>query len=335
MIHKRFICPVGQGCFSIESIGSYTVVYDCGSITAYPMIESYIDRLSFETDKVDLLFISHFDKDHVNSIRYLLNRVKVIRAITPIVPKDLRFVYGIYNKAYTSIMSLLTENNVEVYDFDNNEDDMIKVAYQNIWEWVAKSMMRNVDFMSFRDFLVSIAHIDTNRLEDADYLENEKEKINNAFKVVFGIRGPNEKGLVVLSQRCKNVYTEDSWIYQGGYCHSWFRKTLVNCNISSCLYVGDANLKKRANTLDVQKCLKKYGNDESLLLIQIPHHGSNRNCDHRFEKDFPASYYFVNDKDSQRIQRNKALYKSLTEKKQLQIVRGLERDIIMTKTYIV
>ena len=81
IVHQRFIFPVGQGGFACETIGDHVVVYDCGSQTSNSMVESCIDHLSTITDHVDILFISHFDTDHVNSLREPGGRVPVSRII--------------------------------------------------------------------------------------------------------------------------------------------------------------------------------------------------------------------------------------------------------------
>ena len=82
-MHKRFIFPVGQGGFSIEKIDGFVVVYDCGSVSSPNAVEQSIDKIQQDTDHVDVLFISHFDKDHVNGIKHLDRRCKIKNIIVP------------------------------------------------------------------------------------------------------------------------------------------------------------------------------------------------------------------------------------------------------------
>ena len=101
---------------------------------------------------------------------------------------------------------------------------------------------------------------------------------------------------------------------------------------TSCLYVGDADLKNGTNTKLVQDFLKVHLNETMLLLMQIPHHGSQYNIGALFETDFPAHYYFVNDVDTKRLQKSPGLFKSLTGQKKLLVSRGKCQNLIGTRT---
>ena len=68
--------------------------------------------------------------------------------------------------------------------------------------------------------------------------------------------------------------------------------------------------------------------------MQIPHHGSKSNVKPNFENKYPAKYYFVNDKDTNRIQKNATLYQSLAQNKKLLVSRALCPDIIICTTVI-
>lgn len=86
--------PVGQGLFSHgtlrrprhQDLPIFRWVYDCGTVSQ--VIDQRIsDALDLMTngaggrDQLDLLFISHFDKDHINGITKLLARVKKVGII--------------------------------------------------------------------------------------------------------------------------------------------------------------------------------------------------------------------------------------------------------------
>lgn len=81
--------PVGQGFFSSQQIlyGSekYTCVYDCGSVSKGHdgLLDKYMDDLKETTDTIDLLFISHFDKDHLNGIKNLADKFRIEKVIIP------------------------------------------------------------------------------------------------------------------------------------------------------------------------------------------------------------------------------------------------------------
>lgn len=333
MIHERFICPVGHGGFSVEIIEDYVVVYDCGSTSSPQMVESCIDKLALHVNHVDLLFISHFDKDHVNTLRYLLSSVRVKQAVTSLIPKELRWCYNVYTKgAYMAIMNLLGEYNVESGEYRGNEVEEERFHYGDIWEWISKSMMTQKAFTSVKAKLPP-AGIDIKQIENPNYVEREKEAINNVFKDVFGGKGPNAKGLIMLSQHCEGVDTLGCYIAKGCIrCHSLY--SISDSDESSCLYVGDADLANRASNKAAQKFLKTYRTESMLQLMQIPHHGSRYNVGVHFEQDYRALYYFLKDRTTERLQKNKRLFQSLMSQKKLLVARDVCKDMIYTDTRI-
>lgn len=70
---QRTFYPVGQGGFYSETFttknNKFNVVYDCGSVSSNvnPVISSSFNK----NENIDILFISHFDSDHVNKIDIL------------------------------------------------------------------------------------------------------------------------------------------------------------------------------------------------------------------------------------------------------------------------
>lgn len=340
MVHRRFLFPVGQGGFSVERIGNFTVIYDCGSYTSLGIVENCIDALSGRIDQIDVLFISHFDNDHVNSIRYLLHKMKVKRAITSMIPNVLKVAYNIYTDgAYNTIISLLRENEVEIDSEVSSEGRRFMAPESNTWEWIAKSMIREDEFGEIINRLVCKG-LDEKKLDDADYLNKEKKKVNDAFKDTFGAKGPNAKGLIVLSQKAKKVKTDHCYLYSGCFYWRHFGLYYGHSPIgehkeSSCLYVGDADLKNRVNKEDVKVFIKRYKTEDILLLMQIPHHGSPTNRGVDFETDFPARYYFVNDVNTKRLEKAPDLFRPLNKQNKLLVVSDRIRDMIVGETEIV
>lgn len=80
MIFKRVFHPVGQGAFFTEQFYDddqdtllYNIVYDCGSKSKDigSQIECDIKNSFHGRKKIDVLFLSHFDDDHINYVKYL------------------------------------------------------------------------------------------------------------------------------------------------------------------------------------------------------------------------------------------------------------------------
>ena len=110
----------GQGAFYGGCISSFhqanpflcwKIVYDCGTTNWIKgnsqSLNNEIDKFKnccrhFPCDldnKIDLLFISHFDYDHVSGVKRLLNEFDVKRVIIPYFPKELRkFALCSYSK---------------------------------------------------------------------------------------------------------------------------------------------------------------------------------------------------------------------------------------------
>lgn len=103
LIQTRYsFFPVGQGTFSggaLELAGennlTFRWVYDCGSVkTRQPQLISEIERLALlvpamapgKRPRLDLVFVSHFDQDHVSGLLELLSRFDVTTLVLPLIP---------------------------------------------------------------------------------------------------------------------------------------------------------------------------------------------------------------------------------------------------------
>lgn len=87
----RSFLPVGQGAFYLEQFTHgkevSNIIYDCGSSTDVGIVEKEI-RSNFEDgEKIDAVFISHLDEDHVNGLPYLLKYCKVKKIFFPLLTK--------------------------------------------------------------------------------------------------------------------------------------------------------------------------------------------------------------------------------------------------------
>ncbi|WP_024658505.1 hypothetical protein N027_00430 [Pseudomonas syringae USA007] len=108
--------PVGQGVFSSGMIvpddGSnrkFWWVFDCGTHMRrhHPLLDAEINNLAAmignpsggQRPRIDLVFISHFDKDHVNGLLTLLERFQVCRLVLPFIPLYERLLIAFSGKS--------------------------------------------------------------------------------------------------------------------------------------------------------------------------------------------------------------------------------------------
>ncbi|MBR1881654.1 MAG: hypothetical protein IJ808_01350 [Muribaculaceae bacterium] len=137
---ERTLHPVGQGAFFSEKFRDdsgkliFCAVYDCGN-KDQPHLKKVIDSVFEDDDHIDLLFISHFDSDHISGIDYLMqNKVrygKIVRkrlidaSTTVFVPFRYPAALTVMTGAYQGIANLITrffENGIKVIGIDNREN---------------------------------------------------------------------------------------------------------------------------------------------------------------------------------------------------------------------
>lgn len=188
---ERYHYPIGQGTFSAQIIkgpggSKYVCVYDCGSVSGKGNISKYANELykKLEPDKInkkgketiDLLVISHLDRDHVNGVSKLIELFDVKKIVIPYMskiekimlvldsPGGSRMLYGeddlsprssliyVINRAGDENMQFLEEllSDVEIVEssrdvsieyFDMNEDTpKVKRWPYKLWEFLHFSL---------------------------------------------------------------------------------------------------------------------------------------------------------------------------------------------------
>ncbi|VVN40051.1 hypothetical protein PS634_05356 [Pseudomonas fluorescens] len=113
--------PVGQGVFSSGMISSdngsdktFWWVFDCGTHMRrhLPLLDAELNNLATmigtpsggQRPRIDLVFISHFDKDHVNGLLTLLERFQVGRLVLPFIPLYERLLIAFSKKSSTQLL---------------------------------------------------------------------------------------------------------------------------------------------------------------------------------------------------------------------------------------
>lgn len=105
----RTFHPVGQGAFYSEEIhlsngGIFRMVYDCGSVSlSQSDLKNRIKSDLAGDITIDILFISHFDKDHTNGVCNLEPKTIVI----PFLSKNQILLLKLYNKIFGETYNVL------------------------------------------------------------------------------------------------------------------------------------------------------------------------------------------------------------------------------------
>ena len=107
----RTFHPVGQGAFYSERHSDFNIVYDCGSMPLLSNTKSVVKSAFNKSDVIDVLFISHFDYDHVSAISVLVNSVsKIERVVLPLLHDEHKNLLININRALSqNIVKLLKD----------------------------------------------------------------------------------------------------------------------------------------------------------------------------------------------------------------------------------
>ena len=266
---------VGQGLFASETFENHTIVYDCGGENA-DIVRNALDSDFDQPQEIDVLFISHYDRDHINGIFHLLERHKVRHVILPLVSDFSRFL-----------------------SFDNNIDDIQSNGLQQFYSNPAQFFRNNYQrtlFHYLRDANVGFGssiplNIDglPSKLDSCVHIllinnwllipynrkvmtkQEEKElMLKLGLKPNLGFKQILQKWPRIPST-LKNALIGTGTINRKNI--NDYSMTLYSQNKESItLYLGDYNAKDHCDKLQTV-----YGGFwKEISCVQVPHHGSEK-----------------------------------------------------------
>lgn len=301
----RTIHPVGQGAMYSERFLDkdgktvFLTVYDCGSDN-FRKLEREISSSFIKSEGVDLLFISHLDKDHVNGLRKLMDCVGTIKnVVLPLTPswlkpilllmaddevsaqiitspedffKDSNTIYvrsAWEMSAVTSPLSLPLQGDSSIAV---DSGTRINSSAFGVWDWCY--IPYNYDeVVRINAFLVELqnAGITESDLSEPYFIDENRNKIQEIYRKVCG--SVNDSSLVVYSGGFNNEYSSR-------YVHNSVRGSRPSRE--ACLYLGDVDIHQismNAKTMvdDLKDNLISYMVNHHIGTIQLPHHGSIKN----------------------------------------------------------
>ena len=142
---KRTLHPVGHGAFFTEEICignvTYNVVYDCGS-KSKRIVKWQIQQFAEKNKHIDLIFISHFDSDHINCLKELSNCCKIDENTKIIIP----YYYPAFHQIVGFNNSIYLETIEETFAFFNEKKvHLIMVKSSEYYEPGVPIDFRNIN----------------------------------------------------------------------------------------------------------------------------------------------------------------------------------------------
>ena len=306
---QRFFHPVGQGAFYSERHeyqgSTLNIVYDCG--TEYMNrrkkgIRGVVTHSFSNQDVIHILFISHFDYDHISLIELLKDTVnRIERVVIPLLYKEETiFLANVYRDLGEARLAELVSNpekffgegthviRVEPSSETENGEDTIRLSEFNgkvirsgtplslenydDWVFVPYNHLNEERGEDFRTKLQADG-IDVGELENPGYVldKDRCKKIKACYKKIDG--GINQNSMFLYSgpSEGKGVgmyFWREGIRWDHNYHWSCFYDHYFDSDRVACLYTGDGDL----NKVNASTVYKDYW--QFIGTIQIPHHGS-------------------------------------------------------------
>jgi hypothetical protein len=107
---KRIFHPIGQGAFYSERHDTFNIVYDCGNWRNTKLADKVVRQAFNKNEVIDILFISHFDYDHVNKIKILKEHTTIKKVVMPLLhDQQKHLLLNIYRVLNCNILSLIRD----------------------------------------------------------------------------------------------------------------------------------------------------------------------------------------------------------------------------------
>ena len=277
---RRFFA-VGNGLFAMESKYGLTSVYDCGS-TSQSTIDMAIDgALHTHRGEIENVFISHYDKDHVNGILKLLAAYPVKRVILPMIPELARvinsstvkdsFQYNFILSPERVIQEISPQTDVIHIgnrDFEEDNQQLLheRVELQNIEN--STVLQSNFQILGIHDWLYVIYNKRILTYAELTSFYNNLGLTTNATsdEIISALRRMSKA--TNLKKAIGAIFSDTELSKINDYSMVvWSGRREIR---EGCLYTGDYNAKK--NITDIHKVYANFLRGTEI--IQIPHHGS-------------------------------------------------------------
>lgn len=312
----RSLHPVGQGAFYTEVFKKddgtlFTVVYDCGSETDSSILDAQIDEFKNGITQIDILFISHFHRDHISGLDKLLAGITVVKTVIPMLSEQMVTLARVQNLLWYKIDALVTDEIIrELYLSDETPDRFGEVlvvetldytvlsegekksafgqrkrvregstidGFESLWEYMPFNSIsipdqRAIDFLNGLKGIVGALDND-GQLNVSRIIRGCRTKVKALYKDVM--KGANENMYTMA------VESRPSTSLAKGSDADVVRE-------SRCLYTGDFD--SAGNDSLWNRFTKAY-DYLGIGTVQIPHHGSKLNWRQEFLNGDPRCFF--------------------------------------------
>lgn len=312
----RYLRPVGQGAFYTEVFKQdddtlFTVVYDCGTETDSSILEAQINEFKKGITQIDLLFISHFHRDHINGLDKLLAGIPVVKTVIPMLPEKMVTLARVQNLLQYRKEALATDAIikelylsdetpgrfgevmvVEPLDYSNLSEEVKEGVlgrgkrarsgffidgFDVLWKYVPFNSVsitdqRAIDFMKGLESIAG-ALDDDGRLNVSKIIKGCRTKVKALYKKVMKGADENLYTMTVESRPSESL-TKGS---DPGVVRE-----------ARCLYTGDFDSVGNDSLWNRFTMVYDY---PSIGTVQIPHHGSKRNWRQEFLEGAPRRFF--------------------------------------------
>jgi len=328
---SRIFYPIGQGAFYAEKHSNFTIVYDCGNWKKTNLSERVVRQSFTSSDVIDVLFISHFDWDHISRVGTLKDTVGKIKCVVlpllhnkeKILISNMHRVLGYSTQTFINDPELYFGNEVKIIYVRSTEDgseemnpeaplsvEGVDTEIESGTSLFVGDEKYNWCFIPYnifnsdrsKDLIKKLKNIgfDIDKLQnDPDYTirninsTSEKNKIKKAYNDLDGKINQNSMILYSGCREKPKVKTYVRWRNKdlNGGHHYY---PIFHCYLGkvACIYTGDVDLCK----IKLETLFRSYW--EYVGTIQVPHHGSIHNFDASLQTSdrmvFPISYGITN-----------------------------------------
>jgi hypothetical protein len=319
---ERYFYPVGHGLCCRESFISdngkeFNLVYDCGSLFSYreryprKFISRRIEQY-FKDVKIDVLYISHFHKDHINLLSYIEKSkgCSIKNIVLPYLTKEdlLLTVIDKQVAADKRTKQLLLKATGDAEDSgetkyylipsffsDKEEGDKEKIDViedneniihngKNILEIIPGSSSFHSKILEFWNFLPynntkeqggSVYNILINELKTHNINpDNVKDIVNNMDKIreIYDSLWKSDKIKKITLNEQSTLLMSLPEVTSMKSCHVQNKKYISEEKILGCLYFGDYPAKETPLPEKIEELIAAFL--PCFGTIQIPHHGA-------------------------------------------------------------